>query len=96
MTWHFGVNTIGGTQRLPLPVLALVASVLGGVSAQAQTAIPEPRAIARRRDRREARIGEEACLVPRNDTPMKAFVDQWLHLAEASGGNQRTGHQWLQ
>ena len=96
MTWHLGVNMIGGTQRLPVPVLALVASVLGGVSAQAQTAIPEPRAIARRRDRREARMGEGARLMPRNDTPMKAFVGQRLHLAEASGGNQRAGHQWLQ
>ena len=96
MTWHFGVNTIGGTQRLPLPVLALAASMLGGGSARAETAIPEPRAIARRRDRRDARMGEEARRMPRNDMPMKAFAGQWLHLAEASGGNQRTGHQWPQ
>jgi cyclohexadienyl dehydratase len=39
--------------------------------------------------------GEMAYLVPRNDMVMKAFVDQWLHLAKATGEYQRTVDKWL-
>ena len=34
-------------------------------------------------------------LLPRNDAVMKAFVDQWLHLAKATGEYQRTVDKWL-
>ena len=39
--------------------------------------------------------GEMAYLLPRNDMVMKSFVDQWLHLAKASGEYQRTIDKWL-
>jgi len=39
--------------------------------------------------------GEMAWLLPRNDTVMKSFVDQWLHLAKATGEYQRTVDKWL-
>ena len=39
--------------------------------------------------------GEMAYLVPRNDVVMKSFVDQWLHLAKATGEYQRTVDKWL-
>jgi len=39
--------------------------------------------------------GEMAWLLPRNDTVMKAFVDQWLHLAKETGEYQRTVDKWL-
>jgi cyclohexadienyl dehydratase len=39
--------------------------------------------------------GEMAYLLPRGDTPMKSFVDQWLHLAKATGEYQRTIDKWL-
>ena len=39
--------------------------------------------------------GEMAWLLPRGDAPMKGFVDQWLHLAKASGDYQRTVDKWL-
>ena len=39
--------------------------------------------------------GEMAWLVPRNDAVMKSFVDQWMHLAKASGEYQRTVDKWL-
>ena len=39
--------------------------------------------------------GEMAWLLPRNDAVMKAFVDQWLHLAKATGEYQRTVDKWL-
>jgi cyclohexadienyl dehydratase len=39
--------------------------------------------------------GEMAYLVPRNDAVMKAFVDQWLHLAKSTGEYQRTVDKWL-
>ena len=39
--------------------------------------------------------GEMAYLLPRNDMVMKSFVDQWLHLAKASGEYQRTVEKWL-
>jgi len=39
--------------------------------------------------------GEMAWLLPRNDVVMKSFVDQWLHLAKATGEYQRTVDKWL-
>ena len=39
--------------------------------------------------------GEMAWLLPRNDGVMKAFVDQWLHLAKETGEYQRTVDKWL-
>lgn len=39
--------------------------------------------------------GEMAWLLPRGDGPMKGFVDQWLHLAKATGEYQRTADKWL-
>jgi len=39
--------------------------------------------------------GEMAFLLPRGDVPFKAYVDQWLHLAKASGDYQRIENQWL-
>jgi len=39
--------------------------------------------------------GEMAWMLPRGDTPMKGFVDQWLHLAKATGEYQRTADKWL-
>ena len=39
--------------------------------------------------------GEMAWLLPRGDSVMKSFVDQWLHLAKASGEYQRTADKWL-
>jgi cyclohexadienyl dehydratase len=39
--------------------------------------------------------GEMAYLLPRNDEVMKSFVDQWLHLAKATGQYQQTVDKWL-
>ena len=39
--------------------------------------------------------GEIAFLLPRGDTVMKQFVDQWLHLARASGEYAGIEHRWL-
>ena len=39
--------------------------------------------------------GEMAWLLPRGDAPMKGFVDQWLHLAKATGEYQRVADKWL-
>jgi cyclohexadienyl dehydratase len=39
--------------------------------------------------------GEMAYLLPRNDVVMKSFVDQWLHLAKATGEYQKTVDKWL-
>jgi cyclohexadienyl dehydratase len=39
--------------------------------------------------------GEMAYLLPRSDEVMKAFVDQWLHLAKATGQYQQTVDKWL-
>lgn len=39
--------------------------------------------------------GEMAWLLPRNDAVLKSFVDQWLHLAKATGEYQRTVDKWL-
>lgn len=38
---------------------------------------------------------EKAFLLPRDDVPFKAFVDQWLHLAKASGEFDATMDRWL-
>jgi cyclohexadienyl dehydratase len=39
--------------------------------------------------------GEMAFLLPRGDVAFKAFVDQWLHLARASGDYDRTLAAWI-
>ena len=39
--------------------------------------------------------GEMAYLVPRGDVVFKAWVDQWLHLAKASGDYDRMAVVWL-
>jgi cyclohexadienyl dehydratase len=39
--------------------------------------------------------GEMAYLLPRDDMAMKSFVDQWLHLAKATGEYQKTIDKWL-
>jgi cyclohexadienyl dehydratase len=39
--------------------------------------------------------GEMAYLLPRGDDVFKAYVDQWLHLDEASGVYQRVQDRWL-
>ncbi|MBS0445707.1 MAG: transporter substrate-binding domain-containing protein [Proteobacteria bacterium] len=39
--------------------------------------------------------GEMAYPLPRGDVAMKAFVDQWLHLAKATGEYQKTVDKWL-
>ena len=39
--------------------------------------------------------GEMGYLLPRGDVVFKAFVDQWLHLAKASGEFQRTFDQFV-
>lgn len=39
--------------------------------------------------------GEMAYLLPRGDVAFKAYVDQWLHLAKASGEYLRVQNQWL-
>jgi cyclohexadienyl dehydratase len=39
--------------------------------------------------------GEMAWLLPRGDTVFKAWVDQWLHLAKASGDYDRVVDRWL-
>ena len=39
--------------------------------------------------------GEMAYLLPRGDVTFKAYVDQWLHLAKASGEYQKIEGQWL-
>ncbi len=38
--------------------------------------------------------GEKAFLLPRNDQPWKAYVDQWLHLSKASGEYARIVETW--
>lgn len=40
--------------------------------------------------------GEMAWLLPRGDVTMKAWVDQWFHLAKASGDYARITGKWLQ
>jgi cyclohexadienyl dehydratase len=39
--------------------------------------------------------GEMAWLLPRGDAAFKAWMDQWLHLAKASGEYDRTVDRWL-
>src|SRR5664279_576635 len=39
--------------------------------------------------------GEMAWLLPRGDVAFKAWVDQWLHLAKASGDYDRIAARWL-
>jgi cyclohexadienyl dehydratase len=39
--------------------------------------------------------GEMAYLIPRGDTTFKAWVDQWFHLAKATGEYDRTVAAWL-
>jgi cyclohexadienyl dehydratase len=39
--------------------------------------------------------GEMAWLLPRGDGTWKSWVDQWLHLAKASGDYERTVAAWL-
>jgi cyclohexadienyl dehydratase len=39
--------------------------------------------------------GEMAWLLPRGDTAFKAWIDQWLHLAKASGEYDRIAARWL-
>jgi cyclohexadienyl dehydratase len=39
--------------------------------------------------------GEMAWLLPRGDVVFKAWFDQWLHLAKASGDYDRTVARWL-
>ena len=39
--------------------------------------------------------GEMAYLIPRGDATFKAWVDQWFHLAKATGEYERTVTAWL-
>ena len=39
--------------------------------------------------------GEMAWMLPRDDIAFKAYVDQWLHLAQAGGEFQRVMDRWL-
>jgi cyclohexadienyl dehydratase len=39
--------------------------------------------------------GEMAWMLPRDDVAFKAYVDQWLHLAQAGGEFQRVMDRWL-
>ncbi len=44
---------------------------------------------------RPFQYSEKAFLLPRGDVPFKAFVDQWLHLAKATGEFDATMDRWL-
>jgi cyclohexadienyl dehydratase len=44
---------------------------------------------------RPLQYGEMAYLLPRGDATFKAWVDQWLHLARATGEYDRTVAMWL-
>ncbi|HKE42085.1 MAG TPA: transporter substrate-binding domain-containing protein [Casimicrobiaceae bacterium] len=44
---------------------------------------------------RPLQYGEMAYLIPRGDATFKAWVDQWLHLARASGEYDRAVAVWL-
>jgi len=44
---------------------------------------------------RPLQYGEMAYLIPRGDATFKAWVDQWLHLARATGGSDCTRALWL-
>jgi cyclohexadienyl dehydratase len=39
--------------------------------------------------------GEKAYLLPRDDITWKLYIDQWLHLAKATGNYQKILRQWL-
>jgi cyclohexadienyl dehydratase len=39
--------------------------------------------------------GEMAWLLPRGDAAFKAWMDQWLHLAKATGDYDRVAARWL-
>ena len=39
--------------------------------------------------------GEMAYMLPRGDVSTKEYIDQWLHLAKASGEYQRIVSRWL-
>ena len=39
--------------------------------------------------------GEKAYMVPRGDVPFQQYVDQWLHLARATGEFQAISDKWL-
>jgi cyclohexadienyl dehydratase len=39
--------------------------------------------------------GEMAYLLPRGDVVLKAWVDQWMHLAKANGDYDRIVETWL-
>jgi cyclohexadienyl dehydratase len=44
---------------------------------------------------RPLQYGEMGYLLPRGDVVFKAWVDQWLHLAKATGEYDRTVNNWL-
>jgi cyclohexadienyl dehydratase len=44
---------------------------------------------------RPLQYGEMAYLIPRGDATFKAWVDQWFHLAKATGDYDRTAAAWL-
>jgi cyclohexadienyl dehydratase len=44
---------------------------------------------------RPLQYGEMGYLLPRGDVVFKAWVDQWLHLAKATGEYDRTVESWL-
>ncbi|MEP6656268.1 MAG: transporter substrate-binding domain-containing protein [Betaproteobacteria bacterium] len=44
---------------------------------------------------RPLQYGEMAYLIPRGDATFKAWVDQWLHLAKATGDYDRTLATWM-
>ena len=44
---------------------------------------------------RPLQYGEMAYLIPRGDATFKAWIDQWLHLAKATGEYDRTVALWL-
>ncbi|MDE2612294.1 MAG: transporter substrate-binding domain-containing protein [Burkholderiales bacterium] len=44
---------------------------------------------------RPFQYGEKAFLLPRDDEPFRAYVDQWLHLAVATGEFARIRDAWL-
>ena len=39
--------------------------------------------------------GEKAWLLPRGDVVFQQYVDQWLHLAQATGEYQAISDKWL-
>jgi cyclohexadienyl dehydratase len=44
---------------------------------------------------RPLQYSEVGFMLPRGDMVLKGFVDQWLHLAKASGDYQKLAAQWL-